>query len=43
MNDSVGQKTFAFDFDLDTGAISNRRLLVDHAGTENEPDGIVIE
>jgi sugar lactone lactonase YvrE len=43
LNDSVGQKSFAFDFDLDTGNISNRRLLVDMRGTGGEPDGLVVE
>jgi sugar lactone lactonase YvrE len=43
MNDSVGQKSYAFDFDLDTGNISNRRLLVDMRGTGGEPDGLVVE
>jgi sugar lactone lactonase YvrE len=43
MNDSVGQKSYAFDFDLDTGNIFNRRLLVDMRGTGGEPDGLVVE
>ncbi len=43
MNDSVGQKSYAFNFDLDTGNISNRRLLVDMRGTGGEPDGLVVE
>lgn len=42
MNDSVGQKIYSFDFDLESGAISNRKLLVDMAGTIGEPDGMVI-
>jgi sugar lactone lactonase YvrE len=43
MNDSVGQKSYAFDFDLETGTISNKRLLVDMNGTAGEPDGLVVE
>ena len=43
MNDSVGQKTYAYDFDLENGTVSNRRVLVDFAGTGGEPDGLVIE
>lgn len=43
LNDSVGQKSFAFDFDLETGSISNRRLIVDMRGTSGEPDGLVVE
>jgi sugar lactone lactonase YvrE len=42
MNDSVGQKIYSFDFDLETGSISNRKLLVDMAGTSGEPDGMVV-
>jgi hypothetical protein len=43
MNDSVAQKTYAFDFDLETGGISNKRLIVDFRGTSGEPDGLVVE
>jgi len=43
LNDSVGQKMYAFDFDLESGSISNKRLLVDMKGTTREPDGLVIE
>jgi len=43
MNDSVGQKITALDFDLETGAVSNQRTLVDFHGTTSEPDGMVIE
>ncbi|KUJ12334.1 SMP-30/Gluconolaconase/LRE domain-containing protein [Mollisia scopiformis] len=42
INDSVGQKVYSFDFDLESGSISNRKLLVDMAGTVGEPDGMVI-
>lgn len=43
LNDSVGQKITALDFDLETGAVSNQRTLVDFHGTTSEPDGMVIE
>ncbi|KAE8453268.1 hypothetical protein EG329_011335 [Mollisiaceae sp. DMI_Dod_QoI] len=43
INDSVGQKSFAFDFDLETGSISNKRTLLDVAGTTGEPDGMVLD
>ena len=43
INDSVGMKIFAFDFDLETGNISNQRLLVDRRNSGGEPDGMVIE
>ena len=42
-NDSVGQKTWAYDFDLQSGSILQRKVLVDFAGSEGEPDGLVIE
>ncbi|KAJ6107602.1 hypothetical protein N7523_008925 [Penicillium sp. IBT 18751x] len=43
LNDSVGQKITALDFDLSTGALSNQRTLVDFKGTTSEPDGMVID
>ncbi len=43
LNDSVGQKSYAFDFDLETGSISIQRLIVDMRGTGGEPDGLVVE
>jgi len=43
MNDSVGQKSYAFDFDLETGNISNKRLIIDFRGTSGEPDGLVVD
>ncbi|TVY38274.1 Uncharacterized protein LSUB1_G002273 [Lachnellula subtilissima] len=42
-NDSVGQKTWAYDFDLESGSISNRRVFVDFAGSDMEPDGLVMD
>lgn len=43
LNDSVGMKMYAFDFDLETGGLSNQRVLVDSAQLEGEPDGMVVE
>lgn len=43
LNDSMGQKSYAFDFDLETGTLSNQRVLVDMTGTDGEPDGLVVE
>jgi len=43
LNDSEGQKSYAFDFDLETGNISNKKLIVDFRGTSEEPDGLVVE
>lgn len=43
VNDSVGQRSYAFDFDLETGNISTKRLFADFSGTSGEPDGLVVE
>lgn len=43
LNDSVGMKITAFDFDLETGSISNQRTLVDFRDAGGEPDGMVVE
>lgn len=43
LNDSVGGTVSAFDFDLESGSIDNKRLLIDYRGTDAEPDGMVIE
>lgn len=42
-NDSVAMVVHAYDFDLETGAISNKRLLIDRRTTYGEPDGMVVE
>ncbi|OKP12548.1 Regucalcin [Penicillium subrubescens] len=42
-NDSVAMMVFAFDFDLETGNISNKRLLIDRRSSYGEPDGMVVE
>ncbi|KAK2741786.1 hypothetical protein FQN57_005530 [Myotisia sp. PD_48] len=42
-NDSVAMKVYAYDFDLESGNISNRRLLVDRRSTYGEPDGMVVD
>jgi sugar lactone lactonase YvrE len=34
---------FAFDFDLESGSIANKRLLVDRRSSYGEPDGMVVE
>lgn len=34
---------FAYDFDLETGSISNKRLLIDRRPLYGEPDGMVVE
>lgn len=43
LNDSVGMKIFALDFDLETGTVGNQRTLVDFREAGGEPDGMVIE
>ncbi len=42
-NDSVAMVVFAYDFDLESGSITNRRLLVDRRTSFGEPDGMVTE
>lgn len=42
-HDSVGMTVFAYDFDLESGNISNKRLLVDRRDSYGEPDGMVVE
>ena len=43
LNDSVAMKTYAYDFALECGSISNKRLLIDRRDTFGEPDGMVVE
>lgn len=42
-NDSVGKKVFAYNFHLESGTISHKRLLIDQRNSPGEPDGMVIE
>jgi L-arabinonolactonase len=37
------RRIWAFDFDLDDGMLSNRRVFVDTAGTAGRPDGAAID
>lgn len=34
---------WAYDFDLETGGISNKRILIDRRSSFGEPDGMVVE
>ena len=43
LNDSVGMKTYSYDFDLESGRLSNERLLIDRRTSDGEPDGMVLE
>lgn len=42
-HDSVAMLVYAFDFDLETGNISNKRILIDRRTSFGEPDGMVVE
>ncbi|KFZ23032.1 hypothetical protein V502_02495 [Pseudogymnoascus sp. VKM F-4520 (FW-2644)] len=42
-NDSVAMVVFAYDFDLESGNISKKRLLVDRRTSYGEPDGMVVD
>ena len=41
--DSVDQSISIFDYDVDTGRISNRRVFVDTAAEEGLPDGMTVD
>lgn len=41
--DTTARSIYAYDFDLDSGAIHNRRVLVDTAGMKGVPDGMTID
>lgn len=43
LNDSFGQLVYAFDFDLEAGTISNKKIIRDYRGTKIEPDGLVVD
>lgn len=42
-HDSVAMIVYAFDFDLEFGNISNKRILIDRRDSFGEPDGMVVE
>ncbi|EGC43473.1 SMP-30/Gluconolaconase/LRE domain-containing protein [Histoplasma capsulatum var. duboisii H88] len=43
INDSAAMLIYAYDFDLESGSISNKRILVDRRTALGEPDGMVID
>ena len=43
VNDSVGGNVFAWDFDIDNGALSNRRLWLHLASNDGLPDGMTLD
>ncbi|KAI1610455.1 regucalcin [Exophiala viscosa] len=42
-NDSVAMMVFAYDIDLESGSISNKRLCIDRRTSFGEPDGMVVD
>ncbi|KAJ5679943.1 anterior fat body protein [Penicillium macrosclerotiorum] len=42
-HDSVAMVVWAYDFDLEHGNISNKRLLIDRRTSFGEPDGMVVD
>jgi sugar lactone lactonase YvrE len=36
-------KVFSYDFDVETGAITNKKLFIDRRDSFGEPDGMVVE
>jgi sugar lactone lactonase YvrE len=43
VNDSVAMKVFSYDFNEETGAITNKKLFIDRRDSFGEPDGMVVE
>lgn len=43
INDSTALKTYVFDADPASGALSGRRVLFDHAGGDGLPDGLTVD
>jgi len=43
VNDSVAMIVYRYDFDVETGAISNKTLFIDRRDSFGEPDGMVVE
>ncbi|WWC64378.1 uncharacterized protein I303_106988 [Kwoniella dejecticola CBS 10117] len=42
LNDSAAGLVFAYDFDIPTGNLSNKRLFIDRRDLGGEPDGMVV-
>ncbi|WWD03447.1 hypothetical protein V865_001499 [Kwoniella europaea PYCC6329] len=42
LNDSAAGLVFAYDFDIPTGSLSNKRLFIDRRDLGGEPDGMVV-
>ncbi|KAH8653797.1 regucalcin [Xylariales sp. PMI_506] len=43
VNDSVAMQVFSYDFDVETGNISNKKLFIDRRDSYGEPDGMVVD
>jgi len=43
LTDSYRRRIYAYDFDLETGELGDRRVLIDLTGEVFEPDGLVID
>ncbi|KAB2581093.1 Regucalcin [Lasiodiplodia theobromae] len=43
VNDSPRGLVYAFDFDLESGNIANKRVLVDRSSSYGDPDGMVVD
>jgi sugar lactone lactonase YvrE len=39
----VAMKVFSYDFDVETGSITNKKLFIDRRNSFGEPDGMVVE
>ncbi len=43
VTDTVARKIFAYNYDLETGSATRRRVFVDVPGTEGIPDGLAVD
>ena len=43
LHDSFQHVVWTYDFDLEAGSISNRRVLIDRKTSGGSPDGLVVE
>ena len=42
-NDSINGRVYAFDFDIERGQVSNKRLFLQFSGDEGFPDGMTVD
>ncbi|KAL5340152.1 hypothetical protein BJX70DRAFT_407477 [Aspergillus crustosus] len=43
VNDSVAMKVLSYDFDVESGAITGKKLFIDRRDSFGEPDGMVVD